>query len=186
MGDYTQYAPLTDDDRHYLQVIAGRRWKEVKKRFLITAILPQVIIIPMLLIMNLVILANLDDAKTNKRIIVPEGIEHFSLLWLAIPVFVLLVVINLIMYIRSIPPIHLDIKRGVKKRLLFMPKPYSLPGTNAYYVNTGLPAMRFIELSYEQYMSLDYTTPCYLELAPLTAIPLGVKTADDAAMLQEG
>jgi hypothetical protein len=186
MGEYTQYAPLTNDDRHYLQLIAGRRWKEVKKRFLITAILPMAIILPMLFIMNLVILANIEDAETNKRIVVPEGVEHFSLLWLAVPVFMLLVAINFIMYLRSIPPVYVDLKRGVKRQLLFMPKPYTLPHTNAYYVNTGLPAMRFIEVSYEQYMSLDYTTPCYLEQAPLTAIPLGIKTVDDAAMLTEG
>jgi hypothetical protein len=184
MADYPLFAPLADKDRHYLEVIAGRRRAEVKKRFLLTAVLPMAIILPMLLIVNLVVMANLDEAEVNKNIIVPEGVEHFSMLLLGIPVFLILVLVNVLMYLRSLPPLYTDLKRGLKKQIPFMPKPYAV--ADKFYINTGLPQLRFLEVSYEQYSQMDYTTLCYLELAPLTNIPLGIRSATDMGELPEG
>jgi hypothetical protein len=178
MGSRYHYAPLTTANKEYLRVIAGRRWKTAGKRFLIVAILPMTVAIAMLFIANLIIIANLEAEKDIKGINIPEGIEHFSLLWYTIPIFFLLLGVNLIMFIRSIPPLYIDIWNGKKRQLLFTPQPYTLEGSGNYYINTGLPAMRFIEVSYEQYMKIDYKKLCFLEVAPFTNIPLGFKTVD--------
>lgn len=179
MGSRYQYAPLTKTDIQYLRVIATRRWKTTGKRFVLVALLPMVVAIAMLFIANLIIIANLDAEKDMKGINVPPGIEHFSLLWYAVPIFLLLVGVNVIMFIRSIPPLYIDIWNGKKRQLMFSPTPYKLEGTGSYYINTGLPAMRFIEVSYEQYINMDYTKRCFLEVTPLTNIPLGFKTIDE-------
>ena len=181
MGSRFYDAPLMKADKEYLLIIAGRRWKTAWKRFLLTAMLPMVIAIPMLAILNLVILANLDEAKEAedaKDINIPEGIENFSLLWYAIPIFIVLLIVNAVMFVISIPPLYIDIWRGKKKQLFFQPQPYTIAATGKYYIATGLPALRFIEVTGEQYMNMDYNRPCYLEVTPLTNIPLGFKTIE--------
>jgi len=172
------YATLTAADRQYLLTIAQGRWKTVGRRFLLSAILPMAVVLPMLLVANLVILANLDEAENIKDVNIPPGIEHFSLLLFAIPIFAILVLVNVVMFIRSIPPVYIDIRRGMKKQLVFIPQPYTIPQSGHYYINTGLPALRFMEVTHEQYTSIDYTRPCYLEVAPLSNIPLGFKTIE--------
>ncbi len=172
------YTQLTPADKEYLRIILSRRWKAVWKRLLMAGVLPMGVILLMLFIMNLVILANIDSEKNIKGINIPPGIEHFSLLWLSIPIFLILLAVNVFMFLNSIPPLYIDIKRNKKKQLVFTPAPYSIPGTGEYYINTGLPAMRFIKVTYEQYMNLDYSRPCFLEVTPLTNIPLGIKTID--------
>ncbi len=184
MGSRYHYAPFTQADIEYLHVIAIRRWKTIGRRFVIVALLPMVIAIAMLFAANLIIIANLDAEKDIKGINIPPGIENFSLLWYAIPIFLLLLGVNLIMFIRSIPPLYLDIWKGKKRQLVFTPSPYTLEGSGNYYINTGLPAMRFIEVTYEQYKNMDYTSPCFLEVAPLTNIPLGFKSMDSTKNIE--
>jgi hypothetical protein len=170
------YVTLTCSDKQQLKIAARGRWKAVFKRFLISMALPFICLGAVLAFINMPILKGRLEGDHINDFVVPTQWDDLIFLFLLTPIFLIMLIANIVMLVRSIGPVYLDLIRNKKLLIAFRPKPYVMSEFNKYYVETGISLLPFLEVGYTQYMALDYTSDCYLEISPSSKIVFGFKT----------
>lgn len=165
------YTRMTEHDKLHLRGVIRNRWLEAWKRLLFSTILPIVF-----LSIALIVIAEVLSHKPVSDIQFPDDLLFLIILS---PLLLLLLAINFVWFLRRVFAVYYDIWKGKKRLIEFRPAPYTISGTNKYFINTDLPYLRFIPVSYEQYMAADYSKDCYLEITPVSKVILGIKTQDN-------
>lgn len=187
MHQATTYMKLSTTERKALSGLCRRKWISFGKRLLITFSLPFACLLALGIFLNAPILYGNLYLGRNDRYIIPASIDElkmmtmgFFFLWSLI--FFFIVIVNIILFLKEIPPVYYDMLRNVKKRITFRPRPYTIG--NHYYLQTDIPGFTFLEVSYEDYYNAGTGIYC-LYLLPGTKQVLAV-TKEDGTIVETG
>jgi hypothetical protein len=110
---------------------------------------------------------------------VPHNLREFYdycvafALWL--PIYALIISVNILLFLYKIPLIYLDLLTAKKKIIYFNPEAYSPPELSECFLKTGYPKYPFFQINYEQYCEIDSRETYSLEISRFERILLAVK-----------
>lgn len=175
MSNRSTYAKFTAEDSHKLKSIARKKWRAVLRRLLISLSLPFICTLAVMAFMNLIILRGRMRGYNFSDFFIPDSLDDLQFLILLYPVFTIIAIANIATFLWTIPPFYYDLLRGKKKQFEFYARPYTIPESPNYYIQTGIPIKPFLEVGYEQYIHTDYSVPFIMEVTPVTKIYLGIR-----------
>lgn len=167
------YKPFDELDKQKVKLWCVKRWKDVAKRFVFSFALPFVCADSIIGFINRIIAGHSGNRDNF------DGFSMFKILLVVwIPVFIIIGIGNVVLFLKYIPAICIDMFRGKKRIIQFNASHYSLTEFNKYYIQTPIPRYPFFEVTYDDYCLVKECETLILETAPKTGKVLALKNGD--------